>query len=126
MYNTPPTFAWYIAGLTFKWLKAQGGLSAIAQANQLKADKLYNFIDQSDFYYNSVDPIYRSRMNIVFQLQEESLNQKFLEEATKVKLINLKGHKLVGGMRASIYNAMPMAGVERLINFMADFSSHFG
>ncbi len=126
MYNTPPTFAWYMAGLTFKWLKAQGGLSAIAKKNQLKADKLYNYIDQSDFYHNHIDPTYRSRMNVVFGLHDDSLNQQFLEEANEVGLTNLKGHKLVGAMRASIYNAMPVEGINHLIHFMNDFSNRFG
>lgn len=126
MYNTPPTFAWYMAGLNFKWLKSQGGLNVMHEANQIKANALYRFIDGSDFYDNSVDPAYRSRMNVVFRLKNDSLNHQFLNEALEARLANLKGHELVGGMRASIYNAMPMEGVQHLIDFMTDFSRRFG
>lgn len=126
MYNTPPTFAWYLAGLTFKWLLKEGGVSAIAAINQRKADKLYHCIDHNPFYVNNIAPSARSRMNVVFRLQDESLNEQFLTQATQAGLANLKGHKLVGGMRASIYNALPEQGVDLLINFMNDFSRRFG
>lgn len=126
MYNTPPTFAWYLAGLTFKWLKKQGGLENIAAKNAEKARKLYQFIDQSSFYFNPVDPTYRSRMNVVFCLKDESLNEHFLKESTAAGLANLKGHKLVGAMRASIYNAMPIEAIDCLIDFMKDFSKRWG
>lgn len=121
LWNTPPTFAWYMAGLMFKWLKSKGGVEAIAKINQQKADKLYQFIDQSDFYQNKVEPKYRSRMNVVFTLADTNLDKTFLLEAEKNGLANLKGHRLVGGMRASIYNAMPIAGIEALIAFMKEF-----
>lgn len=126
MYNTPPTFGWYMAGLTFKWLRKQGGLETIDKRNAQKAQKLYRFIDSNDFYSNPVDPKYRSRMNIVFNLKNESLNDTFLTQASEHGLANLKGHQRVGGMRASIYNALPEAGVDCLIDFMNDFSKRFG
>lgn len=126
LYNTPPTFSWYMAGLTFQWIKQQGGLAAIAEQNLRKASKLYKFIDQSDFYHNPVDPLYRSRMNVIFCLKDEGKNEQFLKESQENGLANLKGHKLVGAMRASIYNAMPEAGVDSLIDFMKDFSNRWG
>jgi phosphoserine aminotransferase len=126
LYYTPPTFAWYLAGLVFKWLQQQGGVEAITQINQRKANKLYTYIDQSGFYYNPIDPLYRSRMNVVFYLHKEALNAEFLKQSQAAGLTNLKGHKLVGGMRASIYNAMPEAGVDALINFMQDFVRSYG
>jgi phosphoserine aminotransferase len=126
MYNTPPTFAWYIAALSFKWLKSQGGLIEIAKKNKIKSNKLYSYIDDSGFYYNRVDPKYRSRMNVVFNLKEASLYTRFLEQANAYGLANLKGHKLVGGLRASLYNAMPEEGVDSLISFMKYFVKRFG
>lgn len=126
MYNTPPTFAWYLAGLTFKWLKLKGGLAHIAQESQQKSSNLYRFIDATDFYINRIDKRYRSRMNVVFNLADESLNDLFLLKATENGLTNLKGHKLVGGMRASLYNGMPLEGVECLISFMQHFSQRYG
>lgn len=126
MYNTPPTFAWYLAGLMFKWLKKQGGVEEMAKRNERKAAKLYHFIDQSDFYFNPVDPSYRSRMNAIFCLKNEELNEKFLQEANAQGLANLKGHNLVGAMRASLYNALPERAVEALIDFMKDFSQRWG
>ncbi|QBQ54854.1 3-phosphoserine/phosphohydroxythreonine transaminase [Nitrosococcus wardiae] len=121
MYNTPPTYAWYIAGLVFGWLKRKGGLTAIAEVNRAKADTLYRFIDNSDFYYNPVERASRSRMNIPFILSEQGLDGVFLQQAEKAGLTNLKGHRSVGGMRASIYNAMPQEGVEALVEFMKEF-----
>ncbi len=126
LWNTPPTFAWYLSGLVFKWLKKQGGVEAIAKVNQKKAEKLYHFIDQSDFYHNPIDARYRSRMNVIFTLADEKLNSLFLKETTENGLANLKGHRLLGGMRASIYNAMPEAGVDALIAFMKEFEKKFG
>ena len=126
MLNTPPCFAWYVAGLTFQWLKRQGGLEAIAERNARKAEKLYGFIDGSDFYRNPVAPAARSRMNVPFLLADDNLNAAFLEEADKAGLSTLKGHRSVGGMRASIYNAMPEAGVDALIDFMRDFERRNG
>ena len=121
MYNTPPTYAWYLAGLVFKWIKKQGGLAAMAELNQRKSQKLYNAIDQSDFYSNAIDTNYRSWMNVPFRLADDNLNDSFLTEAAKRNLVTLKGHKSVGGMRASIYNAMPESGVDALIEMMHDF-----
>lgn len=121
MYNTPPTYGWYLAGLVFKWLKGLGGLEGMAAINQRKADKLYAAIDGSSFYSNPVDPQCRSWMNVPFILADAELDKVFLEEAEKAGLSTLKGHRSVGGMRASIYNAMPEAGVDALIDFMNDF-----
>ncbi|WP_428087207.1 3-phosphoserine/phosphohydroxythreonine transaminase [Candidatus Thioglobus sp.] len=126
MYNTPSTFPWYVAGRVFEWLKDQGGISAIEVINKNKAQKLYQAIDASDFYSNPVNPKYRSRMNIPFSLADESLDKLFLETSYNANLLTLKGHKSVGGMRASIYNAMPQSGVDALIEFMADFEKHYG
>ena len=121
MYNTPPTFAWYVAGKIFKWLKSMGGVSEMEKLNNRKAKKLYSFIDQSDFYENKINKEDRSIMNIPFQLNDEDLNSKFLQESRDSGLLALKGHRSVGGMRASIYNAMPEEGVEALVDFMKAF-----
>jgi len=126
MYNTPPTFAWYMAGLVFEWLIDQGGLTAIGERNQRKADKLYAVIDNSGFYANPVDPECRSRMNIPFTLVDSKLDDTFLSEASAIGLKALKGHRSVGGMRASIYNAMPEAGVDKLVKFMREFERKYG
>lgn len=126
MYNTPPTYAIYIAGLVFKWLKRQGGVAAIEQRNIAKASALYDFLDQSAFYRNEIDPSCRSRMNVPFFLADESRNEAFLTQARANGLIQLKGHKSVGGMRASIYNAMSMDGVSALIDFMREFERTAG
>ena len=121
MYNTPPTYAWYLAGLVFKWVIAKGGLEAMAKINQAKAAKLYQAIDASGFYKNPVRPIDRSWMNVPFTLPSADMDEAFLKEARQAGLVTLKGHRSVGGMRASIYNAMPEAGVQALVDFMADF-----
>lgn len=121
MYNTPPTYAWYLAGAVFKWLKAKGGVKAIAKINQEKAELLYNAIDKSEFYENNIIKQYRSKMNVPFWLKDESLNSQFLQEAEKAGLTALKGHRIVGGMRASIYNAMPIEGIKALVTFMQQF-----
>ena len=121
MLNTPPTFAWYMAGLVFKWLKADGGVAAIGRRNQAKAAMLYACIDGSSLYRNSVASDARSWMNVTFTLRDSSLDLEFLAEAAAAGLKGLKGHRLVGGMRASIYNAMPIAGVEQLCTFMREF-----
>ncbi|WP_461536758.1 3-phosphoserine/phosphohydroxythreonine transaminase [Spongorhabdus nitratireducens] len=126
MLNTPPTLAWYLAGLVFKWLKRQGGLEAMARINRRKADKLYQAIDQSSFYSNKVTVEQRSCMNVPFILADDALNSVFLAESKAAGLLNLKGHKAVGGMRASIYNAVPEAAVDALIDFMADFEQRNG
>ncbi|SEI65215.1 phosphoserine aminotransferase apoenzyme [Allopseudospirillum japonicum] len=122
MYNTPPTFAWYLAGLVFDWLLNDiGGLQVMAQINQRKAQKLYQAIDTSDFYTNPIQPAYRSIMNVPFQLADDALNARFLADAQEAGLLNLSGHRSVGGMRASIYNAVPETAVDALIDFMRDF-----
>jgi len=121
MYNTPPTYGWYLAGLVFKWLKDKGGLAGMAEINQRKAAMLYGAIDGSDFYANPVDPVCRSWMNVPFTLADASLDAEFLKQAGEANLKTLKGHRSVGGMRASIYNAMPEAGVLTLVEFMAEF-----
>jgi phosphoserine aminotransferase len=121
MYNTPPTFAIYMAGLTFQWLKRQGGVAAMELRNLAKAELLYGFIDQSDLYVNKVATHCRSRMNVPFFLRDESRNEAFLAGAREHGLLQLKGHKSVGGMRASIYNAMPIEGVQALVDYMREF-----
>ncbi|MFN7835011.1 MAG: 3-phosphoserine/phosphohydroxythreonine transaminase [Burkholderiaceae bacterium] len=126
MYNTPPTYAIYIAGLVFQWLKRQGGLTAIRALNQAKARLLYDTLDASDFYANPIVPAHRSTMNVPFRLRDESLNELFLTRAQQRGLLQLKGHKSVGGMRASIYNAMPLAGVQALVEHLCDFEKDFG
>jgi len=126
LYNTPPTYSWYLAGLVFQWLKKQGGLKAIAEINHRKAKKLYQAIDKSEFYHNPVQPDFRSIMNIPFTLKKPELDTLFLQEALQAGLANLKGHNLVGGMRASIYNAIPEEAVDALIAFMRDFETRYG
>ncbi len=126
MYNTPPTYAWYLAGLVFDWIKRKGGLEAMARINRRKAEKLYAAIDGSDFYHNPVDRGSRSWMNVPFTLADPSLDDTFLAEAKKHGLVTLKGHRSVGGMRASIYNAMPEEGVDALVAFMAAFEKRYG
>ncbi len=122
MYNTPPTYSWYMAGLVFEWIKAQGGLNAMGVVNGRKAAKLYAAIDGSDFYANPVSKADRSWMNVPFTLADAGLDAAFLKGATEQGLITLKGHRSVGGMRASIYNAMPEEGVDALVAFMQDFA----
>lgn len=126
MFNTPPTYAWYLAGLVFDWLKRQGGVQAMGLLNQQKAQTLYNFIDRSDFYRNDVALSYRSWMNVPFLLADERLNDLFVAQAEQAGLLALKGHRMVGGMRASIYNAMPLAGVQTLVTFMQEFERVHG
>ncbi len=126
MYNTPPTFAWYMAGLVFQWIKRKGGLDAMAQINERKAGKLYQAIEASGFYANPVAEHCRSWMNVPFTLADAALDEVFLKEAKAEGLVTLKGHRSVGGMRASIYNAMPEEGVDALISFMAHFEKTHG
>ncbi|WP_089727327.1 3-phosphoserine/phosphohydroxythreonine transaminase [Candidatus Thiosymbion oneisti] len=126
MYNTPPTYAWYLAGLVFQWLKRQGGLTAMATINERKAKLLYAAIDASGLYTNPVEPASRSWMNVPFTLADPTLDQRFLTEAKAAGLVALKGHRSVGGMRASIYNAMPEEGVRVLISFMQEFERRYG
>lgn len=126
MFNTPPTYAIYIAGLVFKWLKRKGGIAAIESENIRKADALYGFLDSSAFYESTVHPAVRSRMNVPFFLKNETLNADFLAQAESRGLLQLKGHKSVGGMRASIYNAVPFEAVQALISFMQEFEQQHG
>ncbi len=125
-FNTPPTFAIYITGLVFKWVRAQGGVAAMDAMNQAKAELLYGYLDSTDFYINNVHPAVRSRMNVPFHLADESLNETFLTGAAEAGLLALKGHKSVGGMRASIYNAMPLEGVQALVDYMKAFEKRYG
>jgi len=126
MFNTPPTYAIYVAGLVFQWLVGQGGLKVAEQTNIAKADALYSYLDGTDFYRSRVARQFRSRMNVPFLLHDATLDSTFLKQADAAGLMQLKGHKSVGGMRASIYNAMPMEGVQALITFMQDFERRYG
>ena len=126
MLNTPNTFGWYLASLVFKWLKKQGGLEAMAERNRAKAELLYGYIDASGFYRNPVEKSARSWMNVPFTLPREELDAALLEESQAAGLLALKGHRAVGGMRASIYNAMPIEGVRALVDFMKDFAKRNG
>lgn len=121
MVNTPPTFAWYLSGLVFEWLIGEGGVAAIYEQNKAKAQLLYQTIDESSFYHNSVAPACRSIMNVPFSLADDRLDVLFLQKASECGLVNLKGHRLVGGMRASLYNALPLKAVGALTDFMNDF-----
>ena len=126
MYNTPPTYSIYMAGLIFQWLKRQGGVAAMEAANMAKASLLYQTIDSSGLFFNNVEKDCRSRMNVPFFLRDESLNEVFLSGAKEAGLLQLKGHKSVGGMRASIYNAMPLKGVQVLCAYMQEFERTHG
>ncbi len=126
MYNTPPTYSWYMSGLVLKWVKQQGGLQAMEKLSHLRSGKLYQAIDDSDFYHNPVNPKYRSNMNVPFTLFDDSLDEKFVSEAKDHGLVALEGHRSVGGMRASMYNAMPEEGVDALIAFMQEFERSNG
>ncbi|WP_075431930.1 3-phosphoserine/phosphohydroxythreonine transaminase [Buchnera aphidicola] len=126
MFNTPTTFSWYAAGLVLKWMKKKGGISKLEELNKKKAKILYQYIDTTDFYKNSIKHSHRSRMNVIFHLKIKKLTDLFIKEAQKIGLWGLKGHSVVGGLRASIYNAMPLKGVETLIRFMRIFEKKFG
>lgn len=126
MYNTPATYSWYLSGLVFEWLKEQGGVTAMEQRNRAKKDLLYKTIDASDFYTNPIQPSARSWMNVPFRLADERLDKPFLEGAEARGLLNLKGHRSVGGMRASIYNALGLDAVEALVAYMAEFEKEHG
>lgn len=125
-FNTPPTYAIYIAGLVFKWIKAQGGVAAMERASIAKAELLYGYLDGTAFYRNPVHAPVRSRMNVPFILADESLNDAFLKGADEAGLTQLKGHKSVGGMRASIYNAVPLEAVQALVSYLQDFERRHG
>ena len=124
--NTPPTYAWYIAGLVFEWIESNGGVAHMAELNQLKSETFYRYLDESAFYRNDIPSEFRSHMNIPFQIVDESLHGQFIAEAEEAGLSSLKGHRSVGGMRASIYNAMPIEGIHALIDFMKEFESKAG
>lgn len=126
MGNTPPTFAWYVSGLVLRWIKGEGGLSEMARRARERSSRLYDFVDASGLYRNRIDPGSRSRMNVPFQLRDPGLEARFLAEAEEAGLHALRGHRFVGGMRASLYNAMPSAGVEALRAFMAEFERRHG
>ncbi len=126
MYNTPPAYSMYIAGLNFQWLKKNGGISAMEKRNIEKAELLYDYLDNSQFFRNPVRKSDRSRMNVPFTLKNTALEKQFLEQAKERGLVQLKGHRLVGGMRASIYNAMPIEGVQTLVAFMHEFEEKHG
>lgn len=126
MYNTPPTFGWYLAGLIFKWLKQQGGLEGMQRINQVKQRTLYQAIDASEFYSNPINPVDRSWMNIPFRLADDRLDKAFLAGAEEHGLLNLKGHRSVGGMRASVYNAVSQQAVDALVAYMAEFEQQRG
>ena len=126
MLNTPATYAMYVAGLVFKWLKTQGGVAAMEQHNIAKSQLLYEYLDKSDFYRNPVEPKDRSRMNVPFTLKSAALDAAFLKGAEERGMVQLKGHRLVGGMRASIYNAMPIEGVRQLVAYMKEFEAQHG
>lgn len=124
MVNTPPTFAWYMCGLMFEWLHQQGGLAAMEEQNRLKAQRLYQCIDQSRLYENKIPAVLRSRMNVPFWLKTPSLEGQFLQEAHQRQLLGLKGHRAVGGMRASLYNAVGLNAVDALVDYMIEFENH--
>ncbi len=126
MANTPCTFAWYVASLVLEWIEGEGGLASLAERNDRKAGRLYRAIDASDLYANRVEPASRSRMNVSFELADEALDPAFLDAAGEAGFVGLKGHRALGGMRASIYNAMPERGVERLVAFLEDFERRHG
>jgi phosphoserine aminotransferase len=126
MLNTPPTYAIYIAGLVFRWIKARGGLAAMAEHNRAKAALLYEFLDRSRFYSNPVARADRSLMNVPFRLKDEALDERFLKGAQARGMVQLKGHRSVGGMRASIYNAMPIEGVQALVAYLQEFEAEHG
>ena len=121
MYNTPPCYAIYIAGLVYKWALANGGLEAMKERNEKKANILYDFLDNSTLFKATAEKKCRSLMNVCFVTGDADLDKKFCKEAAEAGFVNLKGHRSVGGMRASIYNAMPIEGVEALVEFMAKF-----
>ena len=126
MVNTPATYAIYIAGLVLEWLAAQGGVASIERRNIAKAKLLYDFLDATKFYGNPVAKEDRSRMNVPFTLKDAKLDEEFLKGATQAGMVQLKGHRSVGGMRASIYNAMPIEGVQRLVEYMKEFEKKHG
>ncbi|XRX42837.1 MAG: 3-phosphoserine/phosphohydroxythreonine transaminase [Buchnera aphidicola (Eriosoma harunire)] len=126
MFNTPSTYSWYICSLVFKWLKNLGGIEVIEKINKEKAHHLYHVIDNSDFYVNDIHPDNRSIMNVVFRLKNPFLEPTFLQQSTNIGLLFLNNHKILGGIRASIYNSMPLCGVKKLAKFMKNFEKKYG
>jgi phosphoserine aminotransferase len=127
LYNTPPTYCWYTIGLVLAWMKQQGGVQAMYEINQRKAKKVYAVVDKhADFYVCRIDPSCRSMTNVMFYLRDEALTSVFLEEAKQIGLVNLRGHRISGGVRASMYNAMPEEGADKLADFMMDFVKRYG
>jgi len=126
LWNTPPAFPWYVMNLVLNWIKNTGGLAAIETRNTQKSEKLYNYIDNSAFYHNNVAIDNRSKVNVTFLLKDEFLNEQFVQQADEAGIKAIKGHRAVGGMRASLYNAMPIAGVNALIEFMQTFEENHG
>ena len=126
MVNTPPTYSWYMVGLVAEWVKAQDGLDAMDKQAKARSKPLYDYLDQTEFYHCPVDPAARSRINVIFFLHDEKLNEHFLQEALESGMSGLKGHRVLGGMRASMYNAMPQAGADQLLAFMKDFEKKHG
>jgi phosphoserine aminotransferase len=126
MFNTPPTYAIYLAGLVFQWLKKAGGLAKMEEVNVAKAQLLYDYLDRTEFYHSPVAKEDRSRMNVPFTLKDAKLDEEFLKGATQEGMVQLKGHRSVGGMRASIYNAMPVEGVKALVAYMQQFEVQHG
>jgi phosphoserine aminotransferase len=126
MLNTPATYAMYVAGLVFKWIKSIGGVGEVEKRNVAKAKLLYDHLDASPFFHNPVAKEDRSRMNVPFKLKDDSLDKEFLKGAEARGMVQLKGHRSVGGMRASIYNAMPLEGVQQLVEYMREFEQKHG
>lgn len=126
LYNTPPTFPWYVSGLVLQWVKREGGVAEMDRRSKLRSQALYHYIDKSSFYHNPVEQSARSRMNVIFNLADSKLEDDFLHQAEAAGLMGLKGHRYLGGMRASIYNAMPQSGVDTLISFMQEFERRHG
>ncbi|MEX2523919.1 MAG: 3-phosphoserine/phosphohydroxythreonine transaminase [Gammaproteobacteria bacterium] len=126
MYNTPPTFSWYLCGLMFRWIKEQGGVQAMENMAIERSSLMYQLLDESDFYHSPVNPRYRSRMNVPFTLPNEDMEKRFLAEAKEADLVTLEGHRSVGGLRASLYNGMPIEGARALVDFMRDFEKRYG
>lgn len=126
MHNTPPTFSWYLCGLMFRWIKEQGGVQVMENMAIERSGLMYQLLDESAFYHSPVNPRYRSRMNVPFTLPDEELEKRFLAEAKEAGLVTLEGHRSVGGLRASLYNGMPIEGVRALVDFMRDFERRYG
>ena len=123
--NTPPVFAWYVTGLVLEWILAQGGILKLQAKNKRNSGRLYEYLDQTDFYINNIDPNYRSTVNVIFKLQDPLLEPEFIFQARERGLLQLQGHHAIGGMRVTMNNAMPESGVDALLDFMRDFARQF-